>query len=445
MSLRTRSFDAKVGLLGGRAYADFAREAREAERSDAATLARRQTRAAAGLVRYAAEEAPWYRERLSPDVLRGLEQPGGFDAVPVLEKSDLRENFDALRAAGAGRRKAVVARTGGSTGEPLTVLKDFTIRPAALQWRLMQWWGVHPADDAALLERSPYSGWRQRAQDLVWWPTRRAHLDAASMSEDDVRRFVARLRAVRPRVLFGYAGALHELALTVRREGWQLDPVPVIASTAAPLTPVQVADIEQVLGGTVHDVYRSAELSLVAGQCEHRAGLHVQSDHKLLEVVDAEGRRVPDGTPGEVVVTDLLNRVQPLVRYRLGDVAVMDPEPCVCGRPFPVLRTLAGRSNDVLRTPSGRVSFYTFAGKFTDQGTVRQYQIHQLEDFSLLVKIVPASDAVRLADLRDALDHLADELHGEVQVRAELVAQIPHVRGKHKTVVSHLADSGAAS
>ncbi len=102
------------------------------------------------------------------------------------------------------------------------------------------------------------------------------------------------------------------------------------------------------------------------------------ADQKLLEVVDAEGRPVPPGVAAAVVVTDLPNGAFPLVRYRLGDIAAYAPRPCPCGRPFPLLRPVVGRSNDVSRTPSGKISAYRFASVLMKEPGVRRYQIHQL-------------------------------------------------------------------
>lgn len=166
--------------------------------------------------------------------------------------------------------------------------------------------------------------------------------------------------------------------------------------------------------------------------------MHVQADHKLLEIVDEQGRRVADGESGEIVVTDLLNHAQPLIRYRLGDVGVLDPDPCPCGRPFPVLKSILGRSNDVLRTPAGLVSIYSFASAFSKHAAIRQYQIHQMVDYSLLLKVVPADASVTLGDLAGALKVLADEFGGTLSVSAELVSEIAHVRGKQKSIVSHI-------
>jgi len=437
MSFRSRAFEAKVALSGGPGYRAFLRSASRADASDPDELARRQREDAARLVEFGIAESPWYARRLRELKGEDFADPAVFEQIPVLEKEDLRDHYDEILAVDSGVRRTRVARTGGSTGQPLKVLKDFTVRPSALTWRPMSWWGVEPSDNSASIERLPWTGVKHALNEALWWPTRKANVDAGSMDLADMERFARAIQRVRPRMLWGYAHSLHEFALLVERQGWKIPPLTAISSTAAPLTAVQAADVERILGAPVYETYRAAELSLIAGQCQLRS-LHIMADHKVLEVVDEQGRRVPDGESGEIVVTDLLNHAQPLIRYRLGDVGVMSTERCACGRPFPVLKTLLGRSNDVLRTPAGLVSVYSFASAFSKHPAIRQYQIHQLEDYSLVLKVVPSSADVTVDDLGEALRVLSHEFHDSLPVRGEIVEAIPHVRGKQKSIVSHL-------
>jgi phenylacetate-CoA ligase len=88
----------------------------------------------------------------------------------------------------------------------------------------------------------------------------------------------------------------------------------------------------------------------VAAEClEARAGLHVQEDHFLVEVVDPDtGEPVAEGTDGELVFTTLLKEAQPLIRYRTGDIGAISTEPCACGRTMARITALHGRLDDML-------------------------------------------------------------------------------------------------
>lgn len=444
MPFRTALFDLKVKLLGRGPYAQFLRDSRAAELSDLASVVEHAESAAGRLARYAAERSDWYRRAYQAAGIdpRDLEHDRSlFAALPIVEKADVRDHYDEFVARDSGVRKTAVAHTGGSTGEPLRVLRDVTVGPAAQSWRMLEWWGVHPADNSAHLERGPVHGIKLVLHDALWWPTRRVHLDAGVMEVSGLRRFVEDCRRVRPKLLVSYASALHEFARLITEHGWDF-PAPVaISSTAAPLTDVQRRDVTEALGAPVYDTYRAGEFSYLGGQCERLDGIHVLMDQKLLEVVDDQGRPLPPGIEGELVVTDLTNRAFPLVRYRLGDVAAFSPTPCPCGRPFPVLKRIAGRANDVIRTPGGKISVYSFASAFNHHPGVRQYQIHQMPDYSLMVKVVPAKPDLQAQELEPAIQTISEELGGEVPVRISFVDHIAHERGKQKTVISHL-DAG---
>ena len=90
-----------------------------------------------------------------------------------------------------------------------------------------------------------------------------------------------------------------------------------------------------------------------AGGCDRHTGLHLFEDQIQFEVVDDEYQPVPDGEQGSrLLITNLFNRTQPLIRYELNDLIIRSPDPCPCGRPFPLLKSIEGRSDDVLEMPA---------------------------------------------------------------------------------------------
>src|ERR1700754_2031740 len=104
---------------------------------------------------------------------------------------------------------------------------------------------------------------------------------------------------------------------------------------AEPWTEAMRAEIEAELGLQAFNIYGLSEIigPGVACECAQRDGLHVMEDHFLVEVVDpASGEPVPDGTDGELVFTTLTKEAMPLLRYRTGDIAALNRDPCACGR-----------------------------------------------------------------------------------------------------------------
>ena len=114
----------------------------------------------------------------------------------------------------------------------------------------------------------------------------------------------------------------------------------------------QRATIEQKLGIDSYDIYGLTELwgPGTGIECRHKDGIHVWSDHYLVEIVDPETLTpVPDGEHGEIVLTTLTKEAMPLVRYRTRDLSRILPGDCACGSPYPRIERLSGRTDDATK------------------------------------------------------------------------------------------------
>ncbi len=148
-------------------------------------------------------------------------------------------------------------------------------------------------------------------------------------------------------------------------------------------------------GVAVHDVYSTREVGYMALQCPENGAYHVQSEGVYLEVLDAEGHPCPPGEPGRVVVTTFQNHAMPLIRYEVGDLAVMGA-PCACGRGLPVIQRIAGRQQDVLVLPTGEQRA-TLLGSpdiraFMALAPIEQYQFAHTAAEKLEVRLVVKRD-----------------------------------------------------
>ncbi len=108
--------------------------------------------------------------------------------------------------------------------------------------------------------------------------------------------------------------------------------------------------IEDKTGITAYDVYGTSELSgPLFTECTERNGLHIWADHFIVEVIDPKtGENVGEGEKGELVVTTLSKEAMPLIRWRTGDITILETEKCNCGRTHPRIMRILGRSDDML-------------------------------------------------------------------------------------------------
>ena len=122
------------------------------------------------------------------------------------------------------------------------------------------------------------------------------------------------------------------------------------------LAPGTRVDLERTFDCPVLNEYGASECMSIAFGCRE-GWLHVNADWVMLEPVDADHRPTPPGeTSHTVLLTNLANRIQPVIRYDLGDAVIANPEPCRCGNPLPAIR-VEGRREDVITMPAadGRV------------------------------------------------------------------------------------------
>jgi phenylacetate-coenzyme A ligase PaaK-like adenylate-forming protein len=164
---------------------------------------------------------------------------------------------------------------------------------------------------------------------------------------------VAELNAFKPTILYGYPSAMLQLAAEQRAGRLTIHPVMAV-SAGESLSAAARADIESALGCRMSERYLSSEVPALTSLCR-KGSFHVNADWCLVEPVDADYNPVPAGTTSHtVLVTNLANRVQPLIRYDLGDRVTFAADPCPCGSPFPAVRVV-GRAGDLVafRAPDG--------------------------------------------------------------------------------------------
>ncbi|WP_292467697.1 phenylacetate--CoA ligase family protein [Methanolobus sp.] len=119
---------------------------------------------------------------------------------------------------------------------------------------------------------------------------------------------------------------------------------------AEPWTEEMRGRIEEATGIKAYDVYGTSELSgPLCTECQYQDGIHIWADQFLIEVIDPEtGEQLAEGEQGELVITTLAKEALPLIRYRIGDITVINKEPCKCGRTHPRIMRILGRADDML-------------------------------------------------------------------------------------------------
>jgi phenylacetate-CoA ligase len=337
----------------------YLREMEIADRFSPTELDELQRRKLRDLIEYSYAHVPYWRTRMNQLGLKPLDirGPADLSLLPLMRKADARANREMLRSEIAGKMASFT--TGGSTGDPLIfdLAKRRVASRVACRQRTSRWWGVSFGDPELAIWGSPVELTRQDAIRNIrdrFLATRL--LSAFEMNDAVMSRYLDVLESGHYVQVFGYPSALYLLCLHARREKRNLRRlgVKVAFVTGEVLFPYQREVISETLSCPVANGYGGRDSALIAHECP-QGGMHVLADAVILETVDSDGRPVPEGEPGEIVITDLYSHEAPFIRYATGDIATVSSRSCPCGRALPLLERIEGRSNDVIVAEDGRI------------------------------------------------------------------------------------------
>lgn len=439
-------------------------DAWRARRSGAGTIAQRQRARLAGMVAYARANSPYYRE-LYDDLPERIESP---ELLPVTDQKKLMDRFDdwcvdrAITLKGAtvfaedpsliGERflgRYTLLTTSGTTGtRGVFVLDDRSMAVTnAMAFRMLTAW-LSAGDLARIL-----FGRGRMAMVMATGGHFASAVAAARLQKSQGRRLevlsvhmrlpelVAGLNQFRPVLLAPYASMAALLASEQEAGRLRINPV-LLALSAEGLPEGEYDRVARAFKAKVGNSYAATECPFFSYSCEH-GWLHVNSDWVAFEPVDADYRPVPPGKPAHtVLISNLANRVQPILRYDLGDSVLQQAEPCRCGNPLPAIR-VQGRSAEVLmfhtdggdRVTIAPLAFATVADRTPG---LQMFQIVQTAPRSLRVRLQSQdADADRVwATVQTEIKRLFAE-HGLDHVALERAEEPPEQSkgGKFRQVI----------
>jgi len=216
-------------------------------------------------------------------------------------------------------------------------------------------------------------------------------------------------------------------------------PLKAIITTSEKVTSEMRQVMEKAYACPVFEEYSTVENSVFAHDCV-RKRIHLNPDVGVVEIVRPDGSACGPGEEGELVATGFLHQFQIFIRYRLGDSAIWDSEPCPCGLDMPVLKEITGRIEDVVMGPDGR-QMVRFHGVFVDQPHVQAGQVVQEALDRIHVNVIP-SNGFGLVDVEDIKRRVMQRLGSNVKVTVAPVTHIPLTpAGKFRAIVSRLKAS----
>ncbi|HJT27545.1 MAG TPA: hypothetical protein VJ784_09080 [Pyrinomonadaceae bacterium] len=407
------------------------------------------------LLKHATENVPFYQElHLNPDE---------FETFPILSKADYRQHeLEKFCAVNVDRALRIERTTSGSTGQPFQFSLDRRALPIIFASHLFydSWHGLEPFDPyvrivspvpaptqlsstapAKLRLKATITSRMQQLYEkftqekiFVW--------EIDSQRAESVWR---RLEKFRPKFVMGYTSSLAMLADALLQSNLRLSrPVRGVITIAETLTPNRKRLIEEYFQAPIINRYGLREFgSWSAQSCrESPDQFHINTELVVCEILRPDSTACAPGERGRVVLTDLHNFARPFIRYDTGDLAVAGGGRCACGRGFPLMGAIEGRSLEYLRTPSGAEISPAVLGHFLfvyhdNADMVRHYQLVQEGADRVKLLVVPGAglDEERRSHLQSDLTAL---LGNEMKVEIQTVPEIPAEKSGKRPIIKRI-------
>lgn len=409
-----------------------------------AELEERQIEALKAHLVYAYENAPYYRRvfdasGFSPHTIK---DKGDIRKVPLLTKDIIKKNFDDLKAAGLKPEFVHHATTGGSTGVPMSFLrnKESIYLRKGQELFFDRWMGYELGNKVALFVAvSHYEGPIEHLKARIRNVTceRMLNFNPHHITDGYMEEFYGEYKKFRPSMIKCFPNSLAIFADFINRKGLKAPTVRAISCTGETLYSKQRKAFENTFSGEVFEKYGTRESGVIACECRLHKGLHVFTEGAYMELLKDDGSHAGPGEMGAIVITDFFNKAMPLIRYVIGDMAVAsDGRVCGCGSQLPLIEKLLGRDRDIIIDSDGNPKpGYLFVEIINKLNLSAQFQVIQTESHTILVKIAQGDPGpVDTEGLKAKFKEIVGPLF---RIDFEFVPGIPRdPSGKYRYVVS---------
>jgi len=396
------------------------------------------------IIKYAYDYIPYYHKLFKTSKFKpeDLKETDDLKKIPITTKKDVQSNYPNIFPREIDVSKHEVYCTSGSTGMPLKVVvsyKENIYQHALVQYAFAECglrskdrlahisiYSTNPKEPTPLLQDIAD---RLNGRKLIRIPV-----------HNRLENITGTLRQIKPDAILALPSML---ALLSNSDISEINPK-LIFTEGESLPRHYRYLIRRAFGLEINDTYGSVEFDRLAFECNEHSGLHTITDCAVLEFID-DGEQVSPGEPGETIVTGLYNYTMPLIRYNLGDVGVPSDERCACGRSWPLIKSIEGRSIDYIVLPDGTKT--TTSGLYEcifheikkHPFCFSQFQIVQEKIRKILMKFVKGKefDPKVISRIKQNIEEYFLRLGYEVTIDVRIVDDIPMERtGKRRSIIS---------
>jgi len=344
------------------------------------------------VIQYAADNVPYYNT-----LYRGIDL-ACESKLPIVWKSDILGREDELISRKFTKESLELDFTTGTSGTPLHVYRSRqdTIIGSIPLWRARRWYGVNCISKQCHF----YYGFRCEDNTLTFQRIKMSgnvlKFSVTDLSSEAMYEYYIQMMHFGPIWFQSIPSAFTKFSIWMLNNGLiGPDTLKLIELNGELVLPSQRAIIQAAFPAScIANLYGTVEVWAIAYECPN-GHLHILEDSVYPTVHDTEGRRMQDGVLGGLVITTLLFEAMPFIRYWVGDRVSIEQlkEDCPYGKS--IIGIHSGRTEEYAKTLQGNEIHSVFfigvteAANITFPNAIRQYQVVQKADHSLIISIVP--------------------------------------------------------
>ena len=335
------------------------------------------------LIKYASSNSDFWRDRLksatssSADELKSL-----LKEIPITTSRELQLISEKMRILppNIALSNYRIFQTSGTTSQPKEVMKLASFHELLVSSSVVFEWLWHKRDVSLQV-----AAFRANKADNDKAPKNLSLTYIGNPSNPVVRESTHRtapqlldeLEKIQPHFLYTNGLMLRLMAIEQLRKPRQLKHLKEVWSVSDLIESTTRSLIKQAFGVRVVDRYSTEEFGLIALQCPVDDHLHIFAPRFVVEVLDENDEEVEIGKPGRAIITSLTSKIQPLLRYEIGDILVLGSK-CRGGYTWPIIEKILGRSRQTFKTKEGEEKFATLVGS-------PLLEIREILDFKLII------------------------------------------------------------
>lgn len=396
-----------------------------------------QKKKLAHLLSYSLEKSKYYK---SLGIELNTNNPvESLKKFPILTKKILKAETALILT--QPKEKLLKNASSGSTGEQTIVYwsKKEQIINRATQLLWWNWANYTIGDRLIQTGITPIRSGLKKYKDFFF---RTHYIQAFSHNHSEITSFLKSINPKKEYVLAGYASSLFVFSKIAKENNIRFQIKSAI-SWGDKLFEHYKTAIQDTFSCKTYETYGSAE-GLMIGAQKDLEYLYLMTTNVYVEILDDEGKEVEDGQLGNVVITNLNGYAMPLIRYKIGDLAIKLPRnkyPKNRALKLPIFEKIIGRDTDIIKTPSGNyMVVHSFTGIFEHISTIKQFCVVQNDLSGIEIMYVKETN-FNPEILTTISNQILHQLNEPFKIKFEEVQEIkPTASGKPQLIISNLKD-----